>query len=139
MAELYLVSREPLTEENHAPLLRAFGFDNWHYLENRLNILNLADDQPYEEVAHRLRAHWHIFYPEVHVLCTSSRVFKYFTGRHVDLYKGLALYHRGFNTVVKCWYIPWPGPKSVFYEGRELRQLRIFLRERLRDAAGSPT
>jgi uracil-DNA glycosylase len=162
MAELYIVGQapartgdgRPFTGNSGKTLLKMFGWPSYEYMASRVNLLNLLD-KPQPPIAHgrgdhfdfdtakreatRLRGHWHIFYPETHVICCGVKVFKCFTGQSPrQPFKGLALNHRRFKTVVKCWYLPHPSGANPFYNDPTLTaQAKRFLRARLRDAAGA--
>ena len=164
MAELYIVGQapartgdgRPFTGNSGKTLLKMFGWPTYDYMASRVNLLNLLNEQQPPNVhgrgdkfdydtakreALRLRGHWHIFYPETHVICCGVKVFKCFTGQSPrQPFKGLALYHRRYDTVVKCWYLPHPSGVNPFYNDDNLIiEAAKFLRERVRDAASSPT
>jgi uracil-DNA glycosylase len=122
----------------------------------RVHLLNLLDEkqqplpgrrgdrfdyQAAKREATRLRGHWLIFYPETHVICCGVKVFKCFTGQSPrQPFKGLALTHRSYNTVVKFWYLPHPSGANTFYNSISNHlEAQKFLKTRLRDAASSPT
>lgn len=164
MAELYIVGQapartgdgRPFTGNSGKTLLKLFGWPSYEYMSLRIHLLNLLDEKQeplpgrrgdrfnYEVAkreAIRLRGHWHIFYSETHVICCGVNVFKCFTGQSPKQpFKGLALNHRRFNTVVKCWYMPHPSGINPFYNDPELvAEAKQFLRQRLHDAALAPT
>lgn len=164
MAELYIVGQapsrtgdgRPFTGDSGQRLLTLFGWPSYEYLAERVNLLNLLPKQQpalpgghgdrfnYQAAsieAARLRAHWHLFYPETHVICCGVKVFRCFTGESPQhAFKGLALTHRRYETVVKCWYLPHPSGVNPFYNEPDLTtEAKRFLRARLRDAASSPT
>lgn len=163
VAELYIVGQapartgdgRPFTGNSGKTLLKMFGWPSYEYMAERVHLLNLLNEKQeplpgrrgdrfdYDAAkreALRLRGHWLIFYPETHVICCGVKVFKCFTGQSPKQpFKGLALCHRRFNTVVKLWYLPHPSGANPFYNDPTLSaQARKFLRTRLRDAAGSP-
>jgi uracil-DNA glycosylase len=164
MPELYIVGQapsrtgdgRPFTGDSGQRLLMLFGWPSYEYMAERVNLLNLLPKQQpalpggrgdhfdYESAkreARRLRGHWHLFYPETHVICCGVKVFRCFTGQSPQQpFKGLALTHRRYETVVKCWYLPHPSGANPWYNEPELvAEARQFLRIRLRDAASSPT
>lgn len=163
MAELYIVGQAPARTGDGRPftgnsgkrLLSLFGWPSYEYMATRVHLLNLLDTQQaavmygkgdhfdYESAkqeAKRLLGHWFIFYPETHVICCGIKVYKCFTGQHPQQpLKGLALNHRRYDTVVKCWYLPHPSGLNAFWNySRNVEDAKRFLRERLRDAASSP-
>jgi uracil-DNA glycosylase len=163
MAELYIVGQapartgdgRPFTGNSGKTLLRLFGWPSYEYMASRVHLLNLLDnkqellpggrgdrfDYPAaKREAVRLRGHWLIFYPETHVICCGVKVFKCFTGQSPQQpFKGLALTHRRFNTVLKCWYFPHPSGANPFYNSISNHlEAQKFLKMRLRDAARSP-